>query len=86
MDIKEVNEVRKALLEFHLKDEAGNEIEHIAIPNPDATKYEGDALRIKKTQLDKKSLTFLEGICKKHKLQMKNFEKGSLTIYTPKKP
>lgn len=85
MNLEEVNKIRKQLLEFHLKDEKGNEIKRIAIPNPDDKKYEGCALKIKKTKLDKDSLIFLVGICKEHKLQMKNLEKGSLAIYTPKK-
>ncbi len=87
MNLKEVNEVRKELLGRHLKDEKGNEIKHITIPNPDNSKYEGCALKIGRTRLDEASFYLLETTRKEHKLQRKDFEKnGYWTIYTPKKP
>jgi hypothetical protein len=87
LDFKEVHEVRKKLLECHLKDKNGNEIKRLTIPNPDDNKYEGCALKIKRTRLDEASFCLLESIRTEHKLQRKDFEKnGYWTIYTPKKP
>ena len=84
MNLKEVEEVRKALLDCHLKDGNGNEIKRITIPNPDDSKYEGYALKIKKN-LDKPSFLQLKNICSERKLKYTNFEKqGFYTIYTQK--
>ena len=87
MNLGEANELRKELLDCHLKDKNGDEIKRIAIPNRDDSKYEGCALKLRKTRLDEVSFYQLENICKEHKLQLKDIErKGCWTIYTPKKP
>jgi hypothetical protein len=84
MNRNEAEEVRKALLDCHLKDGNGNEIKRITLPNPDDSKYEGCALIIKKN-LDKTSFLQLKKICSERKLKYTNFEKqGFYTIYSPK--
>ena len=85
MNHTEASEVRKALLNCHLKDGNGNEIKRITFQNPDESRYEGYALKVKKN-LSKASFLQMKNICSERKLKYTNFEKqGFYTIYTPKK-
>ncbi len=80
----EASEVKKALLDCHLKDGNGNEIKRITLQNPDDSKYEGCALKVKKN-LENDSYLQLKKIVSERKLRYANFEKqGFYTIYTPK--
>ena len=84
MNQTEASEVKKALLDCRLKDGNGNEIKRITFQNPDESRYEGYALKVKKN-LDKTSFLKLKSICSERKLKYTNFEKqGFYTIYTPK--
>ncbi len=87
MNLDEANKIKEEILGWHLKDEIGIEITHITIPNPDKSKYEDLALKIKKTKFDKVSLERLvNDILKKHQLVKKDLHNdGYLYICTMKK-
>lgn len=78
----DANELRKEILELHLKYANGKEI-HMTIPNPDESKYKGSRLKINKGRLEENSFHVLEFFCKERKLTLKPRD-GYLTIYTPK--
>jgi len=86
MNLKETNKLRKELLDSNLFDANGIEIEHISIPNPDSSKYEGFAFKIKRTtkRLKEPSYAVLKDFCHGHRLKIsKTIEKGYWVIYTP---
>jgi len=88
MNLDEANRLRKEILDLGLFDAKGIEIERITIPNQDDSKYEGLALKIKRTtkRLEDNSYDVLEDFCRKRNLKIsKTIEKEYWIIYTPKR-